>query len=63
LAKAPKPPPEVPFEPKVDAWLNLGWPKAGGLRNDDDWSVCPKADGWLVCPKAGVGDCPNTLGV
>ena len=36
FAKAPKPPPEAPFEPKADAWPNAGWPKDGGFRNDGD---------------------------
>lgn len=35
FAKAPKPPPEDPFEPNADVWPNAGWPKDGGFRNDD----------------------------
>lgn len=63
FAKAPKPLPEVPLEPKADVWPNAGWLKAVGFRNDEDRSVCPKLDGWLVCPKVDGGDCPNTLDV
>ena len=36
FAKAPKTPPEVPFEPKVDVWPNPGWPKDDGLKTDSD---------------------------
>ena len=36
LEKAPKPPPEVPFETKADVWPNAGRSKDGGFRNDED---------------------------